>query len=115
MAAFTVATTERVADTERLVSERADVLRLVALYFHAHVMARLEHPFDQAVEGAILTQRERQCLSWVARGKTVADIAVLVQISPRTVAFHLDNARRKLNAGSIAQCVVEAFRLRELT
>ncbi|MBP1296415.1 autoinducer binding domain-containing protein [Bradyrhizobium elkanii] len=114
MAAFTIATTETIDDTERLVSERLEILRLAGLYFHAHVTARLE-PHEKAAEGAILTQRERQCLSWVARGKTVADVAVLVQISPRTVAFHLENARRKLNAGSIAQCVLEAFRLRELS
>ncbi|XIA67795.1 LuxR C-terminal-related transcriptional regulator [Bradyrhizobium sp. TZ2] len=43
-------------------------------------------------------------------GKTVADIAVLVQIAPRTVVFHLENARRKLGAASIAQCVAEALR-----
>ncbi|WP_249791556.1 response regulator transcription factor [Bradyrhizobium sp. SRL28] len=57
-----------------------------------------------------LTQRERQCLAWTAQGKTVADIAVLVQIAPRTVLFHLENARRKLGAASIAQCVAEALR-----
>lgn len=114
MAAFTVATTETIADTERLVSECVDVLRLAGLYFHAHVTARIELR-EKANNGAILTQRERQCLSWIARGKTVADVAVLVEISPRTVAFHLENARRKLNAGSIAQCVLEAFRLSELS
>ncbi|WP_314964018.1 helix-turn-helix domain-containing protein, partial [Bradyrhizobium cosmicum] len=56
------------------------------------------------------TQRERQCLAWTAQGKTVADIAVLVQIAPRTVLFHLENARRKLGTASIAQCVAEALR-----
>ncbi|WP_461618579.1 helix-turn-helix domain-containing protein [Bradyrhizobium sp. 23AC] len=53
---------------------------------------------------------ERQCLAWTAQGKTVADIAVLVEIAPRTVVFHLENARRKLGAASIAQCVAIALR-----
>jgi LuxR family transcriptional activator of conjugal transfer of Ti plasmids len=57
-----------------------------------------------------LTQRERQCLMWASRGKTAADIAVLAEITPRTASFHLDNARRKLGAVSIAQCVAEALR-----
>jgi LuxR family transcriptional activator of conjugal transfer of Ti plasmids len=35
---------------------------------------------------------------------------VLVEIAPRTVAFHLENARHKLSAASIAQCVAEALR-----
>jgi LuxR family transcriptional activator of conjugal transfer of Ti plasmids len=34
-----------------------------------------------------------------------------MEITPRTVAFHLENARRKLGAASIAQCVAEALRL----
>ncbi len=58
----------------------------------------------------VLTQRERQCLAWAARGKTVADVAVLVGIAPRTVVFHLEKARQKLNAASIAQGVAEAMR-----
>ena len=64
---------------------------------------------NQAV-GTELTQRERQCLAWGVQGKTVADIAVLVEIAPRTVVFHLENARRKLGAASIAHCVAEAVR-----
>lgn len=41
--------------------------------------------------------------------------ALLLGISPRTVAFHLENAKRKLDATSIAQCVAEAIRRRLLT
>ncbi|WP_342722659.1 autoinducer binding domain-containing protein [Bradyrhizobium sp. B097] len=107
MAAFTMATDEAAASTSRLVAGSETVVHLVGLYFHAHAAARLRMP---ARGSATLTQRERQCLAWVARGKTVADIAVLVQISPRTVVFHLENARRKLDAATIAQCVGEALR-----
>jgi LuxR family transcriptional activator of conjugal transfer of Ti plasmids len=114
IAAFTIATAESVADTNRLLVETSDILRLIGLYFHTHVSARLDRPFEKPLERPVLTQRERQCLSWVARGKTIADIAVLVQIAPRTVVFHLGNARRKLDAGSIAQCVAEALRRGQL-
>ncbi|WP_346731313.1 helix-turn-helix domain-containing protein [Bradyrhizobium sp. 1] len=88
----------------------------MGLYFHAHVASRLDVPFvAQQLSGSELTQRERQCLAWTAQGKTVADIAVLVAISPRTVVFHLENARRKLGAASIAQCVAVALRRGLLT
>ena len=63
-----------------------------------------------SAEPGRLTQREHQCLTWAALGKTVADTAILAEIAPRTVVFHLENARRKLNASSIAQCVAEALR-----
>ncbi|WKA26487.1 helix-turn-helix transcriptional regulator [Bradyrhizobium roseum] len=114
IAAFTFATAESIAGTNRLLLETTDVLRLIGLYFHAHVSVRLDRPLGKPRDKAALTQRERQCLSWVARGKTISDVAVLVQIRPRTVVFHLENARRKLNAGSIAQCVAEALRRGQL-
>jgi LuxR family transcriptional regulator, activator of conjugal transfer of Ti plasmids len=61
-------------------------------------------------EESALLQRELQCLAWTARGKTAADVVLPVGIEPRTVVFHLENARRKVAAGSIAQCVAEAVR-----
>ena len=43
-----------------------------------------------------LTQREREILSWVERGKTNAEIAQILWISPATVRKHLENAYEKL-------------------
>jgi LuxR family transcriptional activator of conjugal transfer of Ti plasmids len=114
MAAFTLATDDRAMRPEQLVAKSKDVVQLVGLYFHTHVAARLGAGSDQPDADGVLTQRERQCLAWAARGKTVADTAILVGIAPRTVAFHLENARRKLEATSIAQCVAEALRRRLL-
>ncbi len=109
-AAFTLATSDREPYAKRLVADRKDVVQLVGLYFHTHLTARLDLGPTGPTSSCELTQRERQCLTWAAQGKTVADIAVLVAIAPRTVVFHLENARRKLNAASIAQCVAEALR-----
>lgn len=111
MATFTFATDEPASRTDLLIRDSKDVLRLVGLYFHTHVSTRGEgRVAGTAVSEEVLTQRERQCLSWVSQGKAVADIAVLIGIAPRTVTFHLENARRKLDAVSIAQCVAEALR-----
>jgi LuxR family transcriptional regulator, activator of conjugal transfer of Ti plasmids len=110
MAAFTLATDESIAPTERLLAESKDVVQLVGLYFHTHVTTRLRAEPDRRAIKSVLTQRERQCLAWAAQGKTVADMAILIGIAPRTVVFHLENARRKLDAASIAQCVAEALR-----
>ena len=110
MSAFTMASDESTASTERLVDDCRDVYQLVGLYFHAHVTAKVRTAVKQPDGEGVLTQRERQCLAWAARGKTVADTAILVGIAPRTVVFHLEKARQKLNASSIAQCVAEAMR-----
>lgn len=47
-----------------------------------------------------LSDRERQCLEWVARGKTSWETAAILQVSERTVNFHIRNACRKLNVYS---------------
>jgi LuxR family transcriptional activator of conjugal transfer of Ti plasmids len=109
MAAFTMASDEPAASMERLVEDCGDIYQLVALYFHAHLTAMVRTAVQQESE-SVLTQRERQCLAWAARGKTVADTAILIGIAPRTVVFHLEKARQKFNASSIAQCVAEAMR-----
>jgi DNA-binding CsgD family transcriptional regulator len=49
---------------------------------------------------AKLTRREREVLDWVARGKTNADIGVILAISARTVQKHLENVFVKLGVES---------------
>jgi LuxR family transcriptional activator of conjugal transfer of Ti plasmids len=114
IAAFTLASDNRDLRPERLITSSKDVLRLIGLYFHTHLAAR-QLTGQTSTVNPVLSQRERQCIAWAARGKTISDTAVLLGISPRTVTFHVENARRKLDATSIAQCVAEALRRRLLT
>jgi len=55
-----------------------------------------------------LKDREIEVLTWVARGKTSADIARKLRLSKRTVDFHLDNARVKLGAGTRTEAAIKA-------
>jgi DNA-binding NarL/FixJ family response regulator len=57
---------------------------------------------------AMLNDREIETLTWVARGKTSAQIADLMGLSKRTVDFHLDNARIKLDATTRTQAAIKA-------
>lgn len=59
-----------------------------------------------------LTQRERDCLAFVADGKGDLEIAAIMNISAATVRFHVDNARRKLGATNRAQAVARMASLR---
>lgn len=47
-----------------------------------------------------LTVREREVLAWVARGKTNAEIARLLWLSPYTVGKHLENVYAKLGVNT---------------
>jgi DNA-binding NarL/FixJ family response regulator len=58
-----------------------------------------------------LTDREVQVLTWVARGKSSADIATILEISERTVNFHLDNAMRKAGVATRVQAAVKCAML----
>ena len=57
---------------------------------------------------AMLSDREIEALTWVARGKTSAQIADLLGLSKRTVDFHLDSARIKLDATTRTQAAIKA-------
>ncbi len=57
-----------------------------------------------------LTGRERECLTWVAMGKTDREIAESLDISERTVVFHIKNAKTKLGASTRLQAVLTAIR-----
>lgn len=54
-----------------------------------------------------LTEREREALTWAARGKASGEIATILDISERTVNFHIDNAMRKVGAATRIQAAVK--------
>jgi DNA-binding NarL/FixJ family response regulator len=56
----------------------------------------------------VLHEREIETLTWVARGKTSAEIAQILGLTKRTVDFHLDNARIKLGATTRTQAAIKA-------
>jgi len=55
-----------------------------------------------------LNDREVECLTWSARGKTSPEIATILSIAKRTVNFHIENACRKLNVSTRTEAVVKA-------
>lgn len=58
-----------------------------------------------------LTPRERECLLWLAEGKTDWEIGAILGISQRTVATHVERLRGKLGAATRAHAAVTALRL----
>jgi len=55
-----------------------------------------------------LNDREVECLTWAARGKTSTEIAQILDLTKRTVDFHIDNARGKLGATTRTEAVIKA-------
>ena len=55
-----------------------------------------------------LSDREVECLTWAARGKSSAEIAQIIGTSKRNVDFHIETACRKLNVATRVQAAVKA-------
>lgn len=56
-----------------------------------------------------LTDRERQCLVWLAMGKNASDLATLMNISERTAEHYCQSVVTKLNAANRVQAVAKAI------
>jgi DNA-binding NarL/FixJ family response regulator len=54
------------------------------------------------------TDREKEVLTWVARGKTSAEIAIILGLKERTINFHCDNAMKRLDVINRTQAVAKA-------
>jgi DNA-binding response OmpR family regulator len=76
----------------------------------AIITARLARVARPAVwpKQVALSDREAETLTWAARGKTSSEIAQILGLTTRTVDFHIDNARVKLNATSRMHAAVKA-------
>jgi len=59
---------------------------------------------------ALLTPRETEVLSWVAKGKTNRDVAEILGMSPRTVNKHLEHVFEKLGVETRAAAAALASR-----
>jgi DNA-binding CsgD family transcriptional regulator len=89
-------------------TRKAAILRefqVLANYFHQHILRIYGHDADNQI---LVSARELDCLKWVAAGKTAWEASVILGISERTVRFHLNAAREKLNCLTTTQAVAKA-------
>ncbi|MBU5636683.1 LuxR C-terminal-related transcriptional regulator [Geomonas sp. Red69] len=70
----------------------------------------LEHELASAAGRLPLTSREEEVLVLMAQGRNSREIAVLLQISPKTVETHRMHLMKKLNLTSIAGLTKYAIR-----
>ncbi|HWA18975.1 MAG TPA: helix-turn-helix domain-containing protein [Devosia sp.] len=57
-----------------------------------------------------LSDREREVLVWISKGKSTQDIAAILEISVATVSFHYRSVASKFGTTNRTQTVVEAIR-----
>jgi LuxR family quorum-sensing system transcriptional regulator CciR len=62
-----------------------------------------------ALGGAVLTDRQRDCVLWLARGKTDWEIGKILGVSEETVKRHVKLAREKLGVSKRTLLVIRAL------
>jgi len=69
-----------------------------------------DHSQEQSGSLSSITDREQEVLTWLAEGTSNNQIALELNISPKTVARHRENIMRKLNLHSRTELVRYAIR-----
>jgi len=106
---------------ERYIRAALGRCQLLAVFVHDVADRILRNQVGMAVpveqckaERCSLTERERDCLIWLAAGKTTAEAASILCVAERTVVFHLANARRKLGVTNSHHAIMKAVSLGQI-
>jgi LuxR family quorum-sensing system transcriptional regulator CciR len=76
----------------------------------ARRLLQLHHePSENYVLPAPLTERQRDCVLFAARGKSDSVIAQLLNIRPTTVNEHIEAAKRRYSVATRTQLIVRAL------
>jgi LuxR family quorum sensing-dependent transcriptional regulator len=89
-------------------------IHLMSMYAHARCAALVSGDGGRFRQRT-LTDRERDVLAWVAEGKSSWEIGEILGVTERTVNFHADQARKKLDAVTRPHAVSNLSQLSELT
>jgi DNA-binding CsgD family transcriptional regulator len=104
-----------IADPER--EDWADLVEQsrYKLLVQAHQFQRVAFeklmPAAEGDNGARLTSREAECLSWTGQGRSYGETARMLSVSVDTVRLHLRTACNKLGAVNRAHAVAKAIYL----
>ena len=88
-----------------------DIVEAAAAAAMLHVAFSLPRMRWHQAAPSDLTSFERMCLRWVAEGKTMQDVADLLDAKYSTVRISIDKARDKLDAVTIQHATAVAIRL----
>ncbi len=91
------------ADVDKIWAEHGDDIVVLNNITHLRILSL---PYN--APGRSLTKRQREVLGWVGDGKTVQDIAMLLELTPATIEKHLRLARDALSVETTAQAVLKA-------
>ncbi len=109
LAMLSLTNSPRSAAARQAVTRSLGEAQLLACYLHEAVQEIVLSKEVLPLKRAKLTERERECLLWASEGKTSWETATILNVSERTVVFHVQNAARKMGATNRRQAVARAL------
>ena len=94
------------AETGRIAQDMLTGAQLRCCY----ALSQLPALFGAATAQDRLSERERECLVWVAEGKTTDEVALILGVSSNTVSNYITHAIHKLSANNRAMAIATAIR-----
>lgn len=83
-------------------------LQMITNILHLSMYELVDVPHINRANEVCLTAREREILRWTSEGKTAEIIGAILNISTRTVNFHISNVLTKLVSVNKVQAVAKA-------
>ncbi len=108
-ALFTLSTDEVSPALLRRAEELKTYVQVCGLHLHNQLAARVPR-FMPEHRKLALTPRQRACLSAAAEGQSAKQAARAIDLTPRTVQHHHEEAKRRLGAQSLTHAVALALR-----
>lgn len=99
-------------DIDKIVQENAPMLVALGHIFHAGMVGELRR---RRAGARPLSDRERDCLQYAARGLRTTAIADRLKLAEGTVELYLRNARKKLDAKTLAEAVARAIQFHQIS
>ena len=92
----------------KLFDHYKDQIHVLSLVYNSYAKDMLHENRRKQSITAPLTGREKECMIWVAKGKSSWDIAQILNVSEHTIIFHVENAKKKFGVKSRQEAVVKA-------
>lgn len=73
--------------------------------------SRVSRLLTEARDSPVLSERETEVLRWLARGKSVTEIATILELSPETVRTYSKRLHEKLGAHNRVGAIIRALKL----
>lgn len=92
---------------KRYSAHQKSILSIIGPHLHQALLRLCRD--SQASPAYVLSKREKEVMNWMKEGKTNWEIGIILNISERTVKFHVQNIEKKLNAVNKAHAIAIAL------